>query len=168
MMVKKAVLYSLAAVIAVLVVLFVLRLTPAWDAMLPPGAHRRVDFATLTLGDKTNVYLVCPPGLCANAEAHLQSPRFALSAAELRAAFEKIALAEPAVTKIGGGGGNLDLLQRTPLMRWPDWIAVKFIALEDGGSTLALYSRSVYGSKDFGANEARIADWLAKLSAATD
>ncbi len=31
--------------------------------------------------------------------------------------------------------------------------------------TLAIYSRSVYGRSDFGANKRRITDWLARLSA---
>jgi len=31
--------------------------------------------------------------------------------------------------------------------------------------TLAIYSRFVYGRSDFGVNEGRITDWLARLSA---
>ena len=54
---------------------------------------------------------------------------------------------------------------RTPIVRWPDWVTVRFIPLGEDQSTLAIYSRSVYGRKDFGTNERRITDWLARLSA---
>ncbi len=43
--------------------------------------------------------------------------------------------------------------------------AADFTALGKDRSTLAIYSRSVYGRSDFGANEGRITDWLARLSA---
>lgn len=168
MTVKKAMLYLLAAVAMVLIALLLLRLTPAWDAMTHAGAYRPVDFATLTLTKKPNQYLVCPPDLCANASAHLESPRFTASAADLRLTFERMVLQEPSVEIVNGEKDSLDLVQRTSMLRWPDWISVSFIALDGGGSTLAIYSRSVYGRKDFGANRARITDWLAKLSTMVD
>ena len=40
----------------------------------------------------------------------------------------------------------------------------RFIALARGQSTLAIYSRSSYGTGDFGVNAARIESWLAALN----
>ena len=54
-------------------------------------------------------------------------------------------------------------IQRTALVRYPDSITVRFIALGNNRSTLAIYSRSHYGKSDFGVNEARIRSWLSAL-----
>ena len=53
-------------------------------------------------------------------------------------------------------------LQRTRMMRFPDTIDVEVFPAP-GGSTLAIYSRSLIGRRDFGVNRARIARWLAAL-----
>jgi uncharacterized protein (DUF1499 family) len=60
-------------------------------------------------------------------------------------------------------GWQFDYVQRTAYWRLPDIITVRFIETEHGRSTLAVYSRSVYGHSDLGANKARIEAWLAKL-----
>jgi len=56
-----------------------------------------------------------------------------------------------------------DYIQRTALMRYPDSITVRFIALGSNRSTLGIYSRSHYGKSDLGVNEARIRAWLLAL-----
>ena len=48
-------------------------------------------------------------------------------------------------------------------MRYPDTIDIEVFAAE--GATLAIYSRSLVGSGDFGVNLARIERWLAALDA---
>ncbi len=83
----------------------------------------------------------------------------------MRAAFENVILKSEAVTKMAESEDTLDVVARTPIIRWPDWVTVRFIPLGEDRSTLAIYSRSVYGRSDFGANEGRITDWLARLSA---
>ena len=56
-----------------------------------------------------------------------------------------------------------DYIQRTALMRYPDSITVRFIALGNNRSTLAIYSRLHYGKSDFGVNEIQIRAWLSAL-----
>jgi uncharacterized protein (DUF1499 family) len=56
-----------------------------------------------------------------------------------------------------------DFVQRSPLLRFPDTITVRFIPLSPTTSTLAMYSRSHYGYSDFGVNRRRIETWLASL-----
>ena len=56
-------------------------------------------------------------------------------------------------------------VQRTRLMRYPDVIDAAVLAAESG-ATLALWSRSLVGRKDFGVNHARLTRWLAALTAA--
>jgi uncharacterized protein (DUF1499 family) len=53
-------------------------------------------------------------------------------------------------------------VQYTRLMRYPDTIDVEILPAE-GRSTLAVYSRSLVGRKDFGVNHARLRRWLAAL-----
>ena len=48
-------------------------------------------------------------------------------------------------------------------MRFPDTIDAEVLAVGDDQSTLALYSRSLIGRKDFGVNRARLQRWLAAL-----
>ena len=48
-------------------------------------------------------------------------------------------------------------------MRFPDTISVQFIELEEGRSSLAIYSRGQLGEYDFGAHRDRLLDWMAKL-----
>jgi len=40
---------------------------------------------------------------------------------------------------------------------------VRVLPAGEGKSTLAIYSRAVYGRRDFGVNQARIEDWLSRL-----
>ena len=131
----------------------------------PPSGHQAVRFETLVLTSKPNQYLVCPPDLCTEAKAHQESPQFDRTADDLRAAFETVVLGSEAVTKIAESEDTLDVVARTPFVRWPDWVTIRFIPLGENRSTLAIYSRSVYGSSDFGANKRRITNWLARLSA---
>ena len=50
-------------------------------------------------------------------------------------------------------------VQRSATMSFPDTINVRFIALSDSTSTLAIYSRSQLGHSDIGVNLARIRLW---------
>jgi uncharacterized protein (DUF1499 family) len=164
-MLRKALKYSVAGVYVIILALVALRMTPWWDGLLTPSDHRAVQFETLVLTSKPNQYLVCPPDLCTEAKAHQESPQFDRTADDLRAAFETVGLGSEGVTKMAESEETLDLVARTPFVRWPDWVTVRFIPLGDNRSTLAIYSRSVYGSSDFGANKRRITNWLARLSA---
>jgi uncharacterized protein (DUF1499 family) len=51
-------------------------------------------------------------------------------------------------------------------MRYPDLITVQFRPLDSTRSTLAIYSRSVYGYSDRGVNQRRVRQWLDRLSEA--
>jgi uncharacterized protein (DUF1499 family) len=55
-------------------------------------------------------------------------------------------------------------VQRSETLRFPDTIVVRYLSLPEGGSTVAIYSRSQLGRADLGVNQARIERWLKKLS----
>ena len=99
--------------------------------------------------------------------AKAQSKTYAVSAAELAAAFERIALAAPRTEKLAGSvdEGWVTYVSRTNLLRYPDYISVRFLDVE-GGSQLAIFSRSRYGYSDRGVNKARVQGWLKRLDEA--
>ena len=55
-------------------------------------------------------------------------------------------------------------VQRSAIIGFPDYITVKALELPDG-SALAIFSRSRFGSSDFGVNEARVVAWLKESGA---
>jgi uncharacterized protein (DUF1499 family) len=60
---------------------------------------------------------------------------------------------------------QIDYVQRTRLLRFPDLITVRFVPVDDTHSTVAIYSRSVWGKGDMGVNRARVEEWLARVRA---
>ena len=123
-----------------------------------------IDFATLKLTDRPNQYLVCPAGMCGG-QAHRQSPVYVMTTAALRKRLLDMVRGEPRteVKRQSDDGRQVNLVQRSRLIAYPDIITIRFITQDDGLSSLAIYSRSVYGRSDFGVNKARIEGWLKKL-----
>lgn len=158
--VRRVVAPLVAAVAAVLL------LTPLGDGPLkiltPVGELLPVDFPSLVLTDKPNQYLLCPADYCA-AEPHGISPAFDLSVADLRARWDAMIADQPRLGILARGDDQIDYVQRTAMVRYPDIITVRFIALASDSATLAVYSRSVYGASDFGVNRERITAWVAAL-----
>jgi uncharacterized protein (DUF1499 family) len=135
------------------------------DRLLSPGTPDPVDFAALTLPGTPNTYLVAPSG-ATKAAPHEPAPTFGMPAAQLKQRLLAAVAKEPRVEKTweSPDGLALQFVQRSALMRWPDIVSVKLIDLEGGRSTLAIYSRSVYGHSDLGVNKARVRRWLAALN----
>jgi uncharacterized protein (DUF1499 family) len=128
-----------------------------------------VDFPTLKLSDKPNQFLVCPRDFCSS-PPHRESAVYRLSADALRQGWRDMIGNEPRLERIGSMDAlrQEDYVQRSKWMRFPDLITVRFLPLEDGRSTLAIYSRSLVGHYDFGVNRARIESWLQKLETAAE
>lgn len=135
-------------------------------ALVGPADLGPVVFETLQRRNSPNDALACPPGLC-NARSDVVPPVFAATASDLRVALSRV-LAREAHLQLADADDLVPserYVQRTPLMRFPDTIDVRFIDLPDGRSTLAIYSRSQLGTHDLGANRARIERWLDGLRA---
>jgi hypothetical protein len=135
------------------------------EVVFGPIEQPEIDFATLVRKPTPNQYLMCPPGACA-AETEAESPVFDLPARELEALWLAMVVRQPRTVQTAHYQGlrQYDFVQRSELMRYPDTITVRFIPLDDGRATLAIYSRAHYGRKDFGVNRARIEAWLAELA----
>ena len=125
-----------------------------------------VDFTTLKRAPTPNQYLLCPQDMCTT-ETDGVAPVFDVPAEELQVAWDDMVAGQPRTQVLRRDVTNMevDYVQRSRLFRFPDIVTVRFIPVDDTHSTLAIYSRSVYGKGDMGVNHARIDDWLAKLKA---
>jgi uncharacterized protein (DUF1499 family) len=125
-----------------------------------------VDWETLTRHATPNDALVCPAGRCPNARPDWEAKEYTMPPGDLLARLTRIALAEPGTKELDAphGGGAARFVQYSRLMRFPDTIDVAVLPAGDK-ATLAIYSRSLIGSKDFGVNRARVRRWLAALDA---
>jgi uncharacterized protein (DUF1499 family) len=125
------------------------------------------DFAKLRKNAKPNQYLVCPKNHCAELPDLI--PRvYPVGAAKLSSTWHKIVMAAPDVTEQSRNNfiGSVDYIQRTSRMRYPDQISVQFFEQGNNQSTIAIYSRSIYGYSDKGVNKARVTAWLTRLDEA--
>lgn len=130
---------------------------------IPPTA-----FKTLTLASSPNHYLVCPKGYCSS-PINKEAPKFAIPVTELISRWGQMVTAQPRIShiKFSNNGRQVDLVQRTDLVRYPDIITARFIPIDDATSSIAIYSRSIYGKSDFGTNKSRIEAWITILTSPT-
>ena len=158
--------YLFIAVLAVTVVAAVLLFTPLGErpltALFSASDFEAVDFEDLKLTDKPNQFLMCPPGICTG---HADSLVFDVSVDQLRERWREVVAVQPRVELLAENedGQQFDYVQRSARFRFPDIITVRFISVPPSKSTLAIYSRSVYGKSDFGMNRKRIEAWLKNL-----
>ncbi len=133
-------------------------------ALFAVGDVEAVDFAELKLTDKPNQFLRCPPSFC-KTKPHADSPVFDVSVEQLRERWRDVVAVQPRVKLLAEDeeGQQFDYVQRSVRFRFPDIITVRFISVSSSQSTLAIYSRSVYGKSDFGVNRERIDAWLDTL-----
>lgn len=126
---------------------------------------RLLDFAALKPRQRPNWYLVAPAGLCREATPHREAPVFDMERDALVTRVHTLLSREPQISVHASSeaGDRLALVQRTPIMRWPDYVDIAVLDAADGGSTLAVYSRSKFGYRDFGANRKRVEGWLSEL-----
>jgi hypothetical protein len=125
-----------------------------------------INFATLRRSESGTDYLVCPRERCA-AVADEEGPRYGVPAAALYVAAREVLGRQPRTTVVREEAEalRLVLVQRSRVCRFPDTVTVQVFALADGGSTLAIYSRSNYGRADLGVNRRRVRRWLGLVAA---
>ena len=118
-----------------------------------------VDPQTAKRGKRPNQYFLLPGA------DRSPAPEYEMSAAALATKFDAMAMGQADIKVLAGNASDLwvTYIQRSRLMRYPDYISVKFIALENDRSTLAIYSRSRFGRSDLGVNKARIKAWIKAL-----
>lgn len=123
-----------------------------------------VDPVSAPTPETPNSYRVVAPGSPVP-ESGRVSPIYAATPAQLMAAFETHALTQPDTIRLAGTSeeGFTTFVQRTPLVKYPDYISVRAVPAGDGLSALVILSRSRYGQSDMGVNKTRIDRWLEAL-----
>lgn len=122
------------------------------------------DPAGLADRPRRNTDLVAPPGIADSVKRRDGRLYPGLSAAKVRDTFLDIVRRQPRVKVLGEQqpGGVYWIVQRSRLFRFPDHISVAFVE-RPGGAGVVIYSASVYGRSDLGANAKRVDAWLAEL-----
>lgn len=157
----KIILYILGAILLLALGLGVYVRTVSHD---PAVWH--VDPLVATNPETPNFHRVSPPGTAPDATTTI-SPTYAATPAQLAQSVDRFAMAQPHTERLAGSpeAGFVTYVQRTPLVRYPDYISVKTVDLGDGKSALAILSRSRFGKSDIGVNKARMDAWLAGIDA---
>ena len=159
--------YILLAIVGIAVAVAALILEGSTlESVFKVGDVPVVDFATLQRDSIPNQYLLCPATLCTT-QTDGAAPVFDMPVEKLQAAWDAMIAEQPRVQVFRRDITNMqvDYVQRSRLLRFPDLVTVRFLPMDDAHATLAIYSRSVYGKGDFGVNRDRIEHWLAKLKA---
>lgn len=157
---QRMALYMILAVFLVIGVFYMRAVTAGHDP-----AEWHIDPLTVERPSSPNTYFVAPQSQV-EAEVDLESPVYALPAAVMAKAFNDYVVTQPNTSVVDGLVEALWMtyVQRTPALKMPDYITVKFVDLEGGKSTIAIYSRSRFGYGDLGVNKARVDLWLQSLA----
>lgn len=139
-----------------------------YAALFGPADQGPVDFASLGRPGRPNTALIAPEGLVTGRKTDRIAPVFAHKAEVVRTALAGVIARETDVECVHADPDGIQdrYVQRSAAMRFPDTIDVRFIDLGDGRSTIALFSRSQLGYRDFGVNLARLDRWVGKLEKA--
>lgn len=147
-------LYRLLAVliVAVIVAGLFFRFAP----VEPDNWH--VDPLTVETPNTENYYLLRPAG------GDGPAPVFQRPPDRVARAVQEVIQQTPRAAVLAGSAeaGHVTVVVRSQLMGFPDFVTVKLLEVE-GGTALAIFSRSQYGQSDLGVNKARVEDWLEAL-----
>ena len=126
-----------------------------------------IDFASLERKASPNQYLIAPDGATPRAKPDSESPVFGVAPDQLRDAFLAVTSEAPRTKLLNqsADGLRLSLVQRSAVLRFPDYIDVSILpaAVDGDGSTIAIYSRSRFGYSDLGVNQRRVEEWMTAL-----
>jgi len=124
-----------------------------------------IDFASLERKASPNQYLIAPDGATPRAKPDSVSPVFGVAPDQLRDAFLAVTSEAPRTKLLNqsADGLRLSLVQRSAVLRFPDYIDVSILPAGGDGSTIAVYSRSRFGYSDMGVNRRRVEDWMMAL-----
>ncbi|WP_439595054.1 DUF1499 domain-containing protein [Falsiroseomonas sp.] len=132
-------------------------------AGLPPAEP--VDFSRLVLPSSPNAALLAPPGM--TAQKHIGLPLLPVSPEAAWAALRMLGEPVERCWKMAEWPERRQVqwVVRSRLANFPDLLNGQVVPLV-GGSGVFLYSRSLLGYYDFGANRSRILAWRARLDEA--
>jgi uncharacterized protein (DUF1499 family) len=123
-----------------------------------------LDFARFRRINKPNQFLALPAGFTATERPDLIAGVFQATTDQVRDAWLEVLRSAPRVSAIRQSEGQIEAMQRTALVGFPDWITAQPVDLGNGTASICVFSRSKYGLRDFGVNQKRVTEWLGELS----
>ena len=125
-----------------------------------------IHFKSVKRPPKPNTCLAAPDDFCLAAESDFTPPVFEMSAADLYSKLGEVVDAERSWSRIEKDADALKLkfVATTGFMRFKDDVDIEVIPLDDGRSTLAVYSRSRVGYSDLGTNRKRVNDLIGRVT----
>ena len=126
-----------------------------------------MDFAHIERPASPNSALAAPAGFLPAAD--ISTKVYPVAAPVLYAALREVAAGQERVFPLAAypDRGQMFWVARSAVFNFPDVVSAEIRAETAGSSTVVLYSRSIYGSSDFGVNRQRLAGWIAALDART-
>lgn len=123
-----------------------------------------VDLRTVERSATSNDALACPAGACST-PAEIVSPVLALSPEILLERARAVLAREPRTELVAEDKAlrQLVFVQRSAVFGFPDSVWVQAVAAGEGASAI-VYSRSNYGTWDFGVNRKRVERWMDLLT----
>ncbi|MXU65703.1 DUF1499 domain-containing protein [Oceanomicrobium pacificus] len=124
-----------------------------------------VDPLTASPQPTPNGYRVASPELAAHQPDQI-APVYGAPAAVIMQALDDYILAQSNTERLAGSVAEnwATYIQRTPTLKFPDYISIKVIPIDENTATVAIFSRSRFGHGDMGVNEARVKTWLESIS----
>ena len=127
------------------------------------------DFIDLTAFERPktpNTYFLAPIGFADAAKPNANSPQFDVAPGELysRVLTEIEATRNWSKVRKDDGALRIAFVATTSLLRFKDDVDIAVLPGENGGSRIAIYSRSRLGKSDFGANRKRVAELIHRLT----
>jgi uncharacterized protein (DUF1499 family) len=123
-----------------------------------------LDFARFKKIDRPNQFLALPANFSSAQQADATVGMFNATVDQVRDAWLEILRGAPRVSGIRQSDGQIEAVQRTALVGFPDLITAQPIDLGNGHASICVFSRSKFGIRDFGVNEKRGLEWLALLA----
>ena len=121
-------------------------------------------FKTLKRPASPNTWLVAPADFAVKPDA--VAPVFDVPVSRLRETFKSVVAATEGAAVVAEASDGIHLVVTTSLLKFQDDVRALFIPVDEGKSTIALYSASRVGWWDFGTNRRRVESWLEQTRAA--
>jgi len=122
-----------------------------------------LDIAHIVRPATPNTALAAPAGWTPKPD--IVTPVYPVPADRLLADIAQVAAAQPRTFLAAAypDARQLHRVVRSAVFNFPDLVTAQAMPHDPAGSTVLLYSRSVYGYGDFGVNRQRLTVWLAAL-----
>lgn len=164
-----------ASILALAIVMAIIGRENTWAVLFGTPPLDRIDFAALEQRQTPNSFLLCPIGVCKKRPFDRESPKYEIPADQLANIVRQIVektegLRRDQRERPGNSGDTTaevdvqwDYIATSRHLKFPDLVTVRIIDLGNGRSSLAIYSRAVYGREDFGVNQNRVAAWIERI-----